>query len=172
MKINLQEDAAKILDYIRQRVKDYDPETSGGPGDGETVYQIDIGYAHTQWGFLALVFDTRPDAEPDGEWNSYIEDSSLEMPHWEAAFEALCEEKPIEFTHRDGRTKKITEYPGDERYAEYFGEMLKELLLEARDAGVFADLPTAEVCSLGIEEHDGRYGWPMYKDRGKPETTL
>jgi hypothetical protein len=50
--------------------------------------------------------------------------------------------------------------------------MLKALLLEARDAGVFKNLPTAKQCHLGVEEHDGRYGWPMYEDRGKKGTTV
>ena len=66
------------------------------------------------------------------------------------------EDKDIEFTHRDGRTEKLSEYPGEEKYPEMFGEMRKGLLIQARDAGVFADLPTAETCNLGIEEHDGR----------------
>ncbi len=172
MKINLKKDAKDILKYLKQRVKDFDPETNEGPGEGETVHQINIGFAHTQWGFVTVIFDTRPDAEPDGSWNNRIEESSIEVGHWAEASDALYEEKTVEFTLRDGTKKKLTEYPDEEDYAELFGDTLKAMLLEARDAVVFKKLPTAKKCHIGVEEHDGRYGWPMYEDRGKKKSTL
>ena len=33
---------------------------------------ITLGFQCDQDGWICLVFDTRPNAEPDGEWNSYI----------------------------------------------------------------------------------------------------
>lgn len=172
MKIDLQKDAKKILKYLKQRVRDFDPQTNAGPGDGETVHQIDIGFDHEHWGFVAVVFDTRPNAAPDGEWNSFIEETSLAMPKWHEAGESLYEGKTVDFILHDGTARKLSESPDEEDYAALFGDMLKDVLSGARDDGVFGELPTAEKCSIGIEEQDGRYGWPIYEDREKPGTTL
>lgn len=111
MKINLMKDAKEILKYLKQRVKDFAPETNKGPGEGDTVHQIGIGFAHTQWGFVTITFDTRPEAEPDGSWNNWIEESSIEVGHWAEASDALYEGKTVEFTLQDGTKQKLTEYP-------------------------------------------------------------
>jgi hypothetical protein len=47
------------------------------------------------------------------------------------------------------------------------GDLLKSVLLRARSDGVFAHLPRSPQCELGVEEHDGNYGWPAYEERGK-----
>ena len=42
------------------------------------------------------------------------------------------------------------------------------MLLEAREKGVFNDLPRADRCELGVEDPTtGEFGWPRYEDRGK-----
>ena len=48
------------------------------------------------------------------------------------------------------------------------GDMLKSVLFKSRDTGLFASLPKAKQCHIGMEEFDGtHYGWPPYEDRGK-----
>ena len=51
---------------------------------------------------------------------------------------------------------------------ETIGKFLVDSLLEARANGVFADLPKADRCELGVEDPTtGAFGWPVYEDRGK-----
>jgi hypothetical protein len=47
------------------------------------------------------------------------------------------------------------------------GDMLREVLRKARADGVFAALPKAPQCELGVEEQEGNYGWPAYEERGQ-----
>jgi hypothetical protein len=166
MKIDLKADAKKIYAYIKQRVKDYPVYVNAGPGeDADPISQITLGYEVAQESWVALVFDTRPDGSPDGEWNSYIEENTLEIPHWAKAIDALFDdEEPIELTLPDGKKKKFGE---DDELAEPVGEMLKNLLLQARQEKVFGKLPLAKKCSMGVEHHDGAYGWPAYEKRYK-----
>src|SRR5690242_2371967 len=107
MPINLQKDCRKIREHIRQRVRDHDSGKHHGPGNkSDPITQITIGYAFDQAGWVAMVFDTRSRAKPDGEWNSYIEESAIEFPDWWQAFEALVEEdSPIEFVLVDETRK-------------------------------------------------------------------
>jgi hypothetical protein len=166
MKIDLQADAKKIYAYLKQRVKDYPIYINAGPGeDADPISQITLGYEFSQGGWVALVFDTRPDGSPDGEWNSYIEENSLEFPHWEQAVDALFDDgEVIELTLPGGKKKKFGE---DDELAEPIGEMLKDLLLQARQDKLFAKLPLADKSSMGVEHHDGAYGWPAYEKRYK-----
>ncbi len=39
-----------------------------------------------------MEFDTRPDAQPDGQWTLYIQGNELERPHWLAANEVMRED--------------------------------------------------------------------------------
>ena len=52
-----------------------------------------------------------------------------------------------------------------EAIAELIGQMLWQVLCDARDSGLLAKLPLADRCLMGVEEHDGYYAWPHYKDR-------
>jgi hypothetical protein len=98
---------------------------------------------------VVLVFDTRPDAEPDGEWTSQIEGNELEMPHWLQASEASME-GPITLLLPDG-SEMI--FPPHTELAIPLGEMLKAVLLKACADGVFASLPraTTDRCAKTVE---------------------
>ena len=111
MKINLKNDARKIYNHIKRRVKDYPKNINPGPGEDEDpISQITLGYSVDQSGWIALVFDTRPGAEPDGEWNSYIEENMLEFTSWSEAIDALFDEnEPIELTLPDGKKQTLGE---------------------------------------------------------------
>ena len=155
MKLDLRTDFQDIYSYLIQRVRTFDPSANAGPGDGASpISQIDFGYQCDQAGWVALVFDTRPDAEPDGEWNSYIEANILERPHWQAAYEAL-ETEPVEIIFLDGITDIATSDSNEEAYMAIFGDLLKNVLEGARRR-----------CSCHYQEPDdanrgGRAGWPV-----------
>jgi hypothetical protein len=166
MKINLIADAKKIYAYVKQRVADYPIYVNSGPGkDEDPISQITLGFQVDQAGWVALVFDTRPGASPDGEWQSFITENSLEFPHWLAAVEALFDnEEPIDLVLPNGKKRKVGE---DDELAEPIGEMLKDILIQARKDKCFQGLPLAKKCSMGVEDHDGAYGWPAYEKRYK-----
>lgn len=166
MKINLKNDARKIYNHIKRRVKDYPKYINPGPGEDEDpISQITLGYSVDQSGWIALVFDTRPGAEPDGEWNSYIEENMLEFASWSEAIDALFDEnEPIELTLPDGKKQTLGE---DDDLTEVVGVMLKDVLLQARKENLFHDLPIAKSNLMGVEDQEGAYGWPDYDDRFK-----
>ena len=69
----------------------------------------------------------------------------------------------------DGKKRKITGETEFEDFVALFGDLLKDVLLKARADGVFKSLPKAEKCHMGVEEQEGRYGWPAHEDRGKDD---
>jgi hypothetical protein len=166
MKINLKEDAKTIYDYVKQRIADYPIYVNAGPGeDDDPISQITLGFQVSQAGWVALVFDTRPEGSPDGEWQSYIEENWLEFPGWLKAVDALLDNgESIELTLPNGKNKKLGE---DDELAETIGVMLKDILLQAHKDKCFQDLPLAKKSSMGVEDHDGAYGWPDYDKRYK-----
>jgi hypothetical protein len=169
MKLDLRKDFKDIYSYLVRRVQTFDPSRNAGPGDGKSpVAQVEFGYQCDQAGWVALVFDTRPDATSDGEWNSYIEENLFERPHWQEAFESL-ETKAVDIVLPDGSKRKIAPDTGQEEYVTILGELLKSVLLKARDDRLLESLPKAKRCHLGVEEHDGQFGWPRYEDRGKED---
>jgi hypothetical protein len=164
-RLDLRTDFANILAFVSERVRSFDPKTNDGPGKGRRATRIDIGYQCDQAGWVALVFDTRRGAEPDGEWNSHIDGNTLERPDWQAAFEAL-EGASLLVVLPDGTERKVRR-GGYDKLTTILGDLLKAVLFQARADGVFASLPKAPRCELGVEEHDGAYGWPVYEERGQ-----
>jgi ankyrin repeat protein len=164
VRVDLRRDAKKIRDYITKRVREQIKQSPDAP-----VTRIDFGFDYSHSGYVALHFDTRPNAEPGDEWMQGIDEIELKMPQWNKAAEALGE-KAVHFLLPDGskRTVPVDDNQfNDEAYAALLGEMLKGLLLSARADGVFEKLPRAERCELGIEDFEGHYGWPHYEDRRK-----
>jgi hypothetical protein len=164
-RLDLRKDFKDLYAYVVKRVKSFDPATNDGPGEPGPVTYIEFGFGFEQSGWAALVIDTRPDAEPDGEWNEHIDGNDLNRPRWLAACEAN-EEMPLELFLPDGTEQVVPAGSGDV-FAIALGDLLKSVLLRARADGVFATLPKAPKCELGVEEQEGRYGWPAYKDRRK-----
>ncbi len=163
--LDLQKDSADIHAYVVERVSSFNPKTNKGPGGPGPITRVDVGFDFEQGGWVALIFDTRPGAEPDGEWNGSIEGNSLALPHWPAAVE-VNEAKTLKVVLPHGVERKLRA-GSSETLAKLLGEMLKGVLLKARDEGVFERLPKATRCELGVEEQNGAYGWPVYKARGK-----
>ena len=164
-RLDLRKDFADILTFISKRVRSFKIETNDGPGEGKVVTRIDIGYQCDQAGWVALVFDTRPRAKPDGEWNAHIAGNVLQRPKWLAAMEANGEQ-PIRVVMPDGIERDLPPESFDE-LTTILGELLRDVVLKARNDGMFESLPKARRCELGVEEHDGNYGWPVYAQRGR-----
>lgn len=168
-KLDLRKDFNEIYKHVVQRVRTFDPSKNAGPGDGSSpVRMIVFGFQCEQDGWVVLIFDTRPDAQPDGEWNSFIDQNLFERRHWHEALLTL-EDGPVEVLLPDGKKRKITGETEFEDFVALFGDLLKDVLLKARADGVFQSLPRAKKCHMGVEEQEGRYGWPAYEDRGKAD---
>ncbi|MEZ6141483.1 MAG: ankyrin repeat domain-containing protein [Zavarzinella sp.] len=168
LKLDLRKDYDQIYKLVVKRVQKYNPRMNVGTGDESSlVHMIELGYQCDQAGWVALIFDTRPDAAPDGEWTASIGENLFERRHWHEAYQAI-QDGPVQISLPDGTQCEIgaTEY---ESFTEKIGEMLKNLLLKARTDGVFESLPKAIQCHLGVEAIDGSYGWPAYEDRGKDD---
>jgi hypothetical protein len=173
MKIDLQADYKIVAAHIAERVRDYPVYINNGPGeDDDPIALITLGFAFDQSGYIAMVFDTRPDAEEDGEWQSYIEENEFEFDSWHDAVDPLhqatafggkCD--PLTIKRVNGKSATYKKYD-DTKIAKDIGMMLWKALVDARDAGVFAMLPLTDNCRMGVEEQDGVFGWPLGNDQG------
>jgi hypothetical protein len=166
--LDLRNDYKDVYAHLVERVRSFDLNHNQGPGNGKSITSINFGFQCDQDGWVALVFDTRPDAEPDGEWNSYIKDTLFARPTWLEASLAL-ETEAVDVILPNGMTCAVAVEDDFERFIGLFGELLKSVLLKARADGIFKLLPTAKECHISVEEHDGQYAWPSYKDRGKED---
>jgi hypothetical protein len=163
VQLDLRRDFAEIYEYLADCVRRFDPAVGGGLGDPGPINMIEVGFEYSQAGWVVAVFDTREDAEPDGEWTSLIEGNEFERPNWLAAGEANMD-GPITLVGLDGASKVL---PEGTELAESLGELVKAVLIKARADGMFAALPKAPGCELGVEHFEGAYGWPAYDARGQ-----
>jgi hypothetical protein len=169
MQLGLRRDFEEIYAHLAHRVRAFDPAANNGPGDGGLVKRIDVGFESDQSAWVVVTFDARPDAEPDGQWTLYFAGNELKRPHWLEANEALREDD-LALVLPDGSRVEIPAvgfWAGRYRQlATALGGMRKGVLLRARADGLFAALPKAADCELGVEHFNGAYGWPVYEDRG------
>jgi hypothetical protein len=168
MKLDLQKDAQKIRRHIENRIRNYPVYENLGPGDDtHDVVLVTFGYYIEQTGYFAMVIDTRPEADSDGEWTLHIENdvNVIAFPKWCAAFEKLCDGGSVDVTMPDGTIRKLDESEDNESVAKLFGEMILEVVRALRDAGAFENLPLGPKAFLSIEEFDGNWGWPAYSKR-------
>ena len=177
MKLDLRKDYKSILKHVKKRIRDYAVYVNSGPGEDEDpVANITLGFAFDQSGWIAHVFDTRSGAGSkgeDGEWQCYIEEVEQDFQHWFDAVDPIHEATafdgdadPLVITLHNGKKVTLKSYD-DERIAEYIASMLWKVLVDARNSGLFAKLPLAKRCLIGVSEQDGIYGWPHYEDRIK-----
>jgi hypothetical protein len=131
----------------------------------ELVRRIDFGFEFGQANWVALVFDTRENAEPDGEWSMNIDEILLNRPKW-PIWHKLPDEEHVYFIDLTGKKVDVMGNP-DEMICGIVGEALRHVLLTARDQGIFKPLSKAERCELGVENLEGYFGWPKHEDRGR-----
>jgi hypothetical protein len=168
MKLDLQKDRVKLRKYIEKRIRDYPVYENLGPGDDEDpVGLITLGYYAEQGGYANLVFDTRNDAEVDGEWTVHIdnETNTCPFPKWTVACETLGDGKPVDIIKHDGTKVTLKGYEDDQAVQAVFGDMLVDVLNELRDDGTLAKLPLGPAAFMVVEEFDGRYFFPEYETR-------
>ena len=169
MKLNLQKDSQKVRKYIERRIKDYPHYVNVGPGDDDDpIRLITLGYYAEQGGYVALVFDTRPDAEVDGQWTVHLDETTmLELPKGCDFYEQACEGKQVVFVSYGG-TEEVLQFPIEdeddllddkslEQLNAVFGEMLTRLMHDLRDDGTLAKLPLAKRAFMVVEEFDGNF---------------
>ena len=165
MIVDIRRDVPDFLAYIRKRVAEH-LAASKKARKPKPVTQIDFGFEFGQGNELWLVFDTRPDPEPDGQWTVEVSKTrALKRPKWPIWHE-LPKGEVVYFIDLNGEEVNVMRSP-DRKICKIVGEAMKHALIEARDAGVFKRLPKAEGCEMGVENMEGFYGWPKYKDRGK-----
>ena len=94
----------------------------------------------------------------------------LELEHWSDASDAM-EDQTVTVVDHLGKAHEVIDYESDTPIEELIGEMLLKLMVDARDSKLFHSLPLGDPCHIAIENQLGAWGWPMYDDRGKPETS-
>ncbi|WP_164103828.1 hypothetical protein [Candidatus Laterigemmans baculatus] len=181
MHIDLRSFVAPLVEAITTSVQTFHPHKLTGPGDpGGAIHQIVLGYQFDQSAWVSLVFDMRQDADVvyDGEWQSYIEENVLEcdVSEWmDAVTEIYDNGNAVAFTAIDGTSVSLGPFDdspeSDEQLSEtlaaYFGSVVREAAIIAKNGGVFKPLPLASVCYLRVDEHQCQYAWPEYEDRGE-----
>jgi len=167
MDIDLANAVQDIRDYIRKRVRAYKRLANDGPGKpGDPITLITLGYQIDQDGWVALVFDTRPQPDCDGNWQSHIEDNDLPFLAWHRAFTTMtASNQPIRVVLADGKVKTLRKTMSMKTVCTPFGRALKAALLGAWRDGDFAALPLAKGCRVAIEEHEGNWGWTNLKSQ-------
>ncbi|MCA9135559.1 MAG: hypothetical protein KDB00_02340 [Planctomycetales bacterium] len=167
MIVDIRKDVPDFLAYIRKRVAEQ-VAASKKLKRPKPVTRIDFGFEFGQGNELWLVFDTRPDAEPDGEWTLKLDKvKALKRPKW-PIWEELPDGEVVFFIDLNGEKVNVMKSP-DKKICKIVGEAMKHAMMEAREAGLFKRLPKAERCEMGVENMEGFYGWPKYKDRGKED---
>ncbi len=162
MKLDLQKDSQKIRRFIEKRIRDYPVYENLGPGDdSEPIAMITFGYYFSQDGSFALVFDTRPDAECDGEWTLHMDNdvNMLPFPKWSDAFQEICDGGTVDVKLPSGKSRTLNDADDDVSVAKLFGEMILETVLALRDSSAFNALPLTRKAFFIIEEFDGNWGY-------------
>jgi hypothetical protein len=166
--IDLRKDVVEIQALLTDAVRKYagKHKASGTAKKHPPATRIDLIFSlgdseSTPWVHVNL--DTKPGSEPDGD-PTHPDFAKLSRKGWLPAVQAVCNSEKINVVQLDGKTRKC----GDAELTKAIGKFLVAILLESRTKGVFADLPRADRCELGVEDPTtGAFGWPNYKDRGK-----
>lgn len=164
MVIDIRDDIPEFEKYVARRVADY-IASAKEQKKPKPVSRIDFGFEFGQANWVALVFDTRKDAEPDGEWSSDVHDILFERPKWPIWHE-LPDDATVDFVDIKGKKVNVMKSP-DKTICKIIGDALKHVLITARDTGVFKQLVKTEKCELGVENLEGYFGWPAYEKRGR-----
>ena len=138
----------------------FDPANNYGPGEPGPVTLTTVGADTGQGGWVAVVFDTRPDAEPDGEYTLFLDEGTLlHFPHWAECLDSLFEQEEAGVT---GAAVSVTELDGTvtaetdlDALSERIGRMLADVVTEER-AALPAGIPNHDA-AWSVEDFNG--GW-------------
>lgn len=158
--IDLRKDAADVQGMLANAVRSYSAKKHLPVSRIDLIFSLGDSES-TPW--VHLHFDTKPGSEPDGD-PTHPDFAKLTREAWLPAVQAVCEEKTVSVVNQDGKSRKCD----GGTLTETIGQFLVDMLLEARDKGVFTELPKADSCELGVEDPTtGEFGWPAYEERGK-----
>src|SRR5688572_31309081 len=85
MLVNFAEDLPTVREYIAGRVR-------AQAKVNQPVSAVEVGFQLCQAGLLLLHFDVREKHDRDGQWTLALDGPTLELPHWQAAYEAAARE--------------------------------------------------------------------------------
>lgn len=155
MKLDLKKDHARLVKHVKQRIKDYPVYINMGPGaDEDPIRLVTFGYEYAQGGWVCLVFDTRPNAEVDGQWTLYVEEA-LDFSHWYEAISALSDGTPLTITLPNGKKKTLKECD-DNVISPILGMMLASVL--KKETKSLSKLPLAADYRMNVEDFMGTFG--------------
>lgn len=166
--VDFRRDAVDVRALLKDAVQNYSSKhlAKSTSAQHPAVTRIDLIFSlgdseSTPW--VHLHFDTKAGGNPDGD-PTHPDFAKLERESWLPAVQAVCEEEKVGVVKLDGKTQECD----DAGFGRQIGEFLVAVLLEAQSAGIFAGLPKAQWCELGVEDPTtGQFGWPHYDDRGK-----
>jgi len=166
--VDLRQDAAAVRALLKDAVRDYSVKhlATSTAAHHLPVTRIDLAFSlgdseSTPWVHLHL--DAKAGSEPDGD-PTHPDFACLDRESWLPAVRAVCNEEKVAVVKLDGKTQECD----SAEFGQQIGAFLVSVLLDARAAGIFAGLPRARRCELGVEDPTtGEFGWPNYEDRGK-----
>jgi hypothetical protein len=170
MKVDLRKDQEKLRRYILQRVNEYPLFVNDGPGkDDAPIQLVTIGYYLDQTGYASVIFDTRADADTDGQWTLHLNEATtmVMFPQWRSLMAAWYRQRPAELVRLNGKSMQVTQKSIDVAgIAAAVGEMLRDTMIQLRDEGLLRSLPLSEDAFLSVEEFDGHWSSAKsYKSR-------
>lgn len=157
--LDLRKDWFGIFDYIKEQVQLFLQNAEVDKAAGKLVSHIECGFECSQAGWVMIYFDTRPEAYNDGHWTLFVEKFATERAHWRKAAAANMR-GTVRIVGHDGTETVITK-DSEVNLCDCIGLMLKAAMLHARDQGLFRPLPLTPTCSLGVENFNGEFGWPV-----------
>ncbi|MFH5806084.1 hypothetical protein [Alienimonas sp. DA493] len=158
--IDLRAEAEDFRAFLKKRLAEFDPADNFGPGEEGPVTLTTVGADAGQGGWIAVVFDTRPNARPDGKWTLYLDEgTTLDRAHWTDCWERLCEDEEVVVTELDGATTAETD---PDALSARLGRMLAGVVAEER-AALPDGVPDARE-AWSVEDFDG--GWAYFGPYG------
>ncbi|QDT15505.1 hypothetical protein CA12_15900 [Alienimonas californiensis] len=153
--IDLRGEAEAFRTFLKTRLSEFRPDDNFGPGEGGPVTLTTVGADAGQGGWVAVVFDTRPAAQPDGKWTLYLDEGvTLDRPHWTGCWERLCEDGEVAVTGLDGVTTAETD---PDAFGARLGRTLAGVVAEER-AALPPGVPSARE-AWSVEDFDGAWAY-------------
>ena len=162
-RLDLSNEAKTIEKYFSERIECFDSANNDGPGAGQTVTEITVGYQYDQAGWVAMIFDTRDVPEFDGEWTCHLADSNVQQREaWLKAVVANIR-GPIVVVDENGVERCFDCEDADLGLS--IGDMLVSVVQRLLQTRKFESLPTRIGCRIYVMEIHHDFFWPQPSDK-------